>query len=72
MSLKIVIRRKFWTQARMGLPQISKVRPTVSLLRKGVALYLSSYNSSNILMCFLNDLTLSNNLQFGDGTAAWN
>ena len=51
MSLKIVIRRKFWTQARMGLPQISKVRPTVSLLRKGVALYLSSYNSSNILMC---------------------
>ena len=23
-------------------------------------------------MCFLNDLTLSNNLQFGDGTAAWN
>ena len=56
----------------MGLPQIFKVRPRVSLLRKGVALYLSSYNSSNILMWFLNDLTLSNHLQFGDGTAAWN
>ena len=23
-------------------------------------------------MCFLNDFMLSNNLQFGDGTAAWN
>ena len=33
---------------------------------------MSSYNSSNIHMGFLNDFTLSNNLQFGDGAAAWN